>query len=110
MKRGREYHGCWKEYKVKKRGSNTIFPIILRLLGRILSWEVDGNSGEENQDLKNGVGEEYQVIGNFIIRRWDKAIPLDRLALWTGLVRSLASIAGSAASGYLLSSSLWKPR
>ena len=33
------YHGCGEEYNVEKkeRGSNIIFPIILRLLGRISS-------------------------------------------------------------------------
>ena len=37
VKRGREYHGCWEEYNKEKRerGSNMIFPLILRLLGRI---------------------------------------------------------------------------
>ena len=40
-KRGREYHGCGEEYNVEKRerGSNIIFPIILRLLERISSGE-----------------------------------------------------------------------
>ena len=42
MKRGREYHGFEEEYNVEKRnrGSNIIFPIISRLLGRISSGEV----------------------------------------------------------------------
>ena len=37
--RGREYHGGGEEYNVEKseRGNNIIFPIILRLLGRISS-------------------------------------------------------------------------
>ena len=50
---GREYHGCWEEYNVEKRerGNNTIFPLILRLFGRISSGEGDGNFGEENQGL-----------------------------------------------------------
>ena len=41
VKRVREYHGCGEEFNVekKKRGSNTIFPIILRLIGRISSGE-----------------------------------------------------------------------
>ena len=41
MKRGREYHGCGEEYNVEKRkiGSNIIYPIIIRLLGRISSEE-----------------------------------------------------------------------
>ena len=41
VKRGREYHGCGEEYNVVKRekGSKIIFPITLRLLGRISSWE-----------------------------------------------------------------------
>ena len=51
----REYHSCGKGYNVKK-GSNIIFPIILGLLGRISSWEGDGNVRVENQDFKNGDG------------------------------------------------------
>ena len=47
-----------------ERGSNIIIPIILRLLERILSGE-EGNYWEENQDFKNGGGEEYQVVRNF---------------------------------------------
>ena len=41
MKSGREYHGCGEEYYGEKRErvSNIIFPIILRLLKRISSWE-----------------------------------------------------------------------
>ena len=35
----------------KERGSNIMFPIILRLLGRISSGEGDGNFGEENKVL-----------------------------------------------------------
>ena len=37
LKMGREYHGCWEEFNVEKseRGSNFIFPVIFRLLGRI---------------------------------------------------------------------------
>ena len=50
----------------KGKGSNIIFLIILRLLGRISSGEEDGNFGKENQDFKNEVREEYQLIGNFI--------------------------------------------
>ena len=61
VKSGREYHGCGAEYNVVKRekGSNIIFPIILRLLGRISSGEEgmgDGNFWEENQDLKKWGG------------------------------------------------------
>ncbi|XP_023347955.1 major facilitator superfamily domain-containing protein 3 isoform X1 [Eurytemora carolleeae] len=40
----------------------------------------------------------------------DKNIPLTRLAVWNGLVRSVASIIGSGFGGYLLSRKLWKPR
>jgi len=40
----------------------------------------------------------------------DKKIPLQRLAFWNGVVRSIASISGSALSGVLLSSREWKPR
>ena len=39
----------------RERGSNIIFPIIMRLLGRISSGEEDRNFGEE-----------YEVAGNFI--------------------------------------------
>ena len=55
VKKRRKYHGCGKEktYKKRERGSNIIFPLILRLLGR--SGEEDGNFGEE-----------YQVVRNFI--------------------------------------------
>ena len=37
VKRGREYHGFWEEDNMEKRewGSNIIFPLILRLSGRI---------------------------------------------------------------------------
>ena len=71
MKRGRKYHGCGVEYNVKKseRGSNIIFAIILKLLGRIST----GEEGKEIEILgkyikvfKNGDKEEYQVVGNFI--------------------------------------------
>ena len=50
----REYHGCGGKYNLKKRDreSNIIFPMILRLLGRISSGEDDRNFGEENQDFK----------------------------------------------------------
>ena len=39
VKRGREYHGCGKNNNAERResGSNIIFPIILRRLGRINS-------------------------------------------------------------------------
>ena len=59
MKRGKEYYGCEKEYNVEKRerGINIIFPIMLRLLGRLSSGEEDENFGEENHDFKKmGVG------------------------------------------------------
>ena len=40
LKRGREYDGCGEEYNVAKmeRGSNIIFPIMLRLFGKISRW------------------------------------------------------------------------
>ena len=72
MKRGRKYHGLGEEYNVEKRerGSNIIFPLILRLFRRISSGEEGkgfGNYEEENKALKmNWGGEEYQVEGNFI--------------------------------------------
>ena len=55
-----------KTWKKGKRGSNIIFPIILKLLGRILSGKGDNKFREENQDFKKWDGEEYQVAGNFI--------------------------------------------
>ena len=41
VKREREYHGCGEEFNMEKRKrvSNTIFPMILRLLERISSVE-----------------------------------------------------------------------
>ena len=69
VKRGREYHGCGGGKNVvnsgeKGRRSNIILPLLLKRIP----------SGEEGQDtdilrkkimnLKNGVGEEYQVVGN----------------------------------------------
>ena len=50
--------------KKEKRRSNIIFPIILRVLGRISSGKRgrDRNFGED-QDLKNEGGfKEYQVV------------------------------------------------
>ena len=42
MKKGREYHGCGEEYTVVKwkRGSNIIFPLILRNedVRKIIRW------------------------------------------------------------------------
>ena len=38
----------------------------MRLLGRISRAEGDRNFVEENQDLTNGDGEAYQVVGKFI--------------------------------------------
>ena len=66
VKRGIKYHGCGEKYNVEKRerGSNITFPIILRLFGM-----EEGKNGEkfgqENHDLENGGGEEYQVVENF---------------------------------------------
>jgi len=65
VKRGREYHGCGEEYYVEKRemGSNIIFPLILRLLGRISSgekWKGKEILGKNIKILKNWDGEEYQ--------------------------------------------------
>ena len=41
VKKGREHYGCGEEYntEIRERGSNIIFPIKLRLLGRISSGE-----------------------------------------------------------------------
>ena len=64
MKRGEKYHDCGEEYNVEKRErvSNIIISIILRLLGRISSWEEDGNFGEENDDFKKiGAGKNNKL-------------------------------------------------
>ena len=47
LKEGREYHGCGDECNVFKRekGSKIIFPIIIKLFERILSWE-EGKGAE----------------------------------------------------------------
>ena len=66
VKRGRGYHCCGEEYNVKKRESGSIFPIILMLFGRISRGEGGLKFGYENQDLINGVGEEYQDVVNSI--------------------------------------------
>ena len=52
VKRGREYHGCMKEYNVNEREkrSNIIFPVILKLLRRIPSGVGVENFGESYQD------------------------------------------------------------
>ena len=47
----------------KEKGRNNLFSYMLRLLGRISSGEVDGNLGEENQDLKKGVGKNIKLWG-----------------------------------------------
>ena len=63
VKRGRKYHewGRIKRGKMKT-GSNIIFPVILRLLGRISSVEGDWNFGEENKDLKKmGLGKNIKL-------------------------------------------------
>jgi len=39
----------------------------------------------------------------------DKQVPLSSLSLWTGLVRSVASVGGSALAGYLLSARSVRP-
>ena len=72
MKRGREYNGREEAYNVEKRErrSNIIFPLILRLLGRLSSVERGGRGrtflGRLSRFKINGGGEEYQVVGNFI--------------------------------------------
>ena len=58
VKRGGECHSCGEEYNVIKRVrvSNIIFPLILRLLGRI-------SNGEE--------GKETEILGKKIkIKKW----------------------------------------
>ena len=55
-----------KIYRGKKRvrGININFPIILGLFGRISSG--GKGKGKKIKIWKNGAGEEYQVVGNFI--------------------------------------------
>ena len=58
------------KWEKREKGSNIIFAIILMLLGRISSGEERKGTeilGKKNQDLKkNGDGEEYQAVWNFI--------------------------------------------
>ena len=66
MKRGRKYLGRGEEYNVEKseRGSNIIFPVTLRLLGRILNRKEDGTFKEENKDFKKmRVGKNIKLQG-----------------------------------------------
>ena len=68
MKRGREYYGCREVFNVEKgeKGSNTIFPIILRLLG-IISSKEEGYGreifGKKIQIKKIGVGKNIKLKG-----------------------------------------------
>ena len=51
-----------------ERGSIIIFPMILRLFGRIASGEkrkVTEISGKKIKIIKNVGGEDYQVVGNY---------------------------------------------
>ena len=56
VKKEREYHGCGMGKNLRwKKGT-----------GEVGKGGDDGNFGEGDQDLiKNGCGEEYQVVGNF---------------------------------------------
>jgi len=40
----------------------------------------------------------------------DKGVPMSKLAFWTGVVRSAASLTGSSVGGYLLSANRFQPR
>ena len=59
---GRAYHGCGEEYNFEKRtrGRHIILFILLRLLKleeyQVGKGEVDGHSGEEDQNLKKKGG------------------------------------------------------
>ena len=58
IKRGKE--GKEKQYHL---------PFNIKALGKNIQWgkgESDRNFEEENQDLRNGDEQEYQVVGNFI--------------------------------------------
>ena len=70
MKKGREYHGRGEEYNVDKGKEKAYhLPYNVKAVGKNIKWgrgKGDGNFGEENQDYKNGDGEEYQVECNFI--------------------------------------------
>ena len=61
VKRGKEYNDCAEEYNVELRkvGSNIIFPLKVRLLGRISSAE-------------EGKGDVYYIWGrNQDFKQWD---------------------------------------
>ena len=61
-KRRRSYQGCVEEYNVEKRemGSNILFPVTLRLLGRISSRE-EGKGIIIQKKIKNGVGKNIKL-------------------------------------------------
>ena len=67
VKRGSDFKGFWGENYVEKRvrGSNIICSIILRLQGRLSSGEEE-IWGKKIKILKNRVGKEYKIVGNFI--------------------------------------------
>ena len=55
--------GVYNVENKRKRGSSIIFPIILRLLGRISIGKGDGNFAEGNQDYKKCVGKNIKLHG-----------------------------------------------
>ena len=68
---GKGISWLWQGYdrETRERGSNIIFPMISRLLVRIPREEEGmriGILGKKIKILKYGVGDEYQVLGNFI--------------------------------------------
>ena len=83
LKEGRVYHVCGEEYNVDKidRGSKIIFSVILRLFERTSSGKGRKFLGRKLR-VKNGVGEEYKVEGNFI----HLCLQVSRLATYPGSV------------------------
>ena len=61
----KEYHSCGEE-KNEKKGKGELISSSLNYLGCYQEGKGDMNFGEEDQDIKNGDEEEYQVVGNFI--------------------------------------------
>ena len=70
-KRGREYHGCGEEYIVeeRERANNIIFPFVIEAVGK----NIKGTDifGTKIIITKNGAGDKYQVLRNFLHQSTD---------------------------------------
>ena len=80
VKRERKYHGCGEEYNVdkKRKGKQYHLSYNIKAVCKNIKWERgegDEHFEKDNIDFKNGVGEEYQVEGNFI-HPWFRCLAL----------------------------------